>query len=146
MQHDALHRWRKVLVATAGVGVLAGVVWSLRATTEAGEAGDATPTDPPPGLLARRGGPATPRDAGPCAFTPGTRMAYAVTSRTHAALDLRTLSDDVRVGGRFATQITAPQAQQATRRWHLDLHAVARAADGGSVLAARVIDHGTEVE
>lgn len=145
MQQGRVDRWRRILVATTGTGVLVGAAWmgfsdlsALRSEREAA----------PPSTTSRARVPLDPRvdEAGPCAFGAGARMAYEVTTRTSARLDLSPLSDDVRVGGGSTAQVTAPQARQATRRWHLDLQVVGRAADGARVLAARVLDRGTEAE
>ncbi len=139
---DGNGRWRKILWGVTGAGALAAAAWlapfedSADASTEEGPASASKP-------LRRSGGNA---ELGPCAFVQGTRMAYEVTTRTHATLDLSPISDRVKVGGRFATQTTKAQDRQATRRWHLDMTAVAHAADGSSVLAARIVDGGTELE
>jgi len=142
MRHE--HHWRRILITVTGAGALGGLGWMTLGGGAESASAEAAGAAAPSGQYGRRGLASAEADA--CAFGPGAGMAYEVTTRTHAALDLGPLSDEVRVGGRFATQTTGPQDRRATRRWHLDLRAVARAADGSSILAARVLDQGTEIE
>lgn len=82
-------------------------------------------------------------DAGaPCAFARGTRMAYAVTSRTSIDLDMQEVANQVQVDqGQASVASSAPRKRDLERSWLLELEALARD-EGGSILAARISDRG----
>jgi HEAT repeat protein len=82
-----------------------------------------------------------------CAFVPGTRMRYDVVSETIVEIDVSRLKEDVDVGDGSEVEVAASpaEAHRIERRWQLDLIAVALD-EGASVLAARIEDHGVEVE
>lgn len=76
---------------------------------------------------------------GPCSFTPGRRMAYDVKTSSHTTIDMNRLMSQVEIGGgaKVRAEGTAID-QRASRQWHVDLEAVARATDGSTIVAARI--------
>ena len=84
----------------------------------------------------------------PCSFAPGTRMAYAVHTRTSLELDMEGVSSHVKLGGAGSPSQASVRSSEATQRdierdWLLELEAVAPADEGGTILAARIQDRGT---
>ncbi len=91
--------------------------------------------------------PGASDEPAPCAFASGSRMAYDVRTATHSVIDMGGLMDEVRLGDGPQLQAESTAVDQAaSRQWHVDLTAVARANDGSSVLAAHVVAGLTQIE
>lgn len=139
---DSRARTNLTLLATLTLGL--GVVAVIQTSGESATAGEQEVRDAasmsPRALLAGRSD-----GEGPCSFAPGARMAYEVTTRSHNRIDMGPLMEGVRVQGAELNAKPTQMDQQAERRWHVDLEAIARAEDGSTVLAARIDAEPTRV-
>lgn len=125
------------VVALAGVTALGAAVAAIwYGATAVGPAGS-----PERGSVA-----VAPGGDGPCAFAPGTSMAYEVTTRTRTEIDMAPLMSQVRVDAAPLTAEATAMDQRGSRSWRVDLEGVARGADGSAVLAARIEAGPTEID
>lgn len=131
---------RKYLALLAALAVVgAGGVWMLQDRDEGATLSHGLESAAHPGMSWWGNDSRATEDDGPCRFATGQRMAYDVETHSHTTLDMAPLMEDVRLGA--SSSLTAQSTaidQAASRRWHLELEAVARATDGSSVLAARI--------